>query len=53
MSEDVGRYLDGEAPAAHREGPLERAGRFYRRYRAPILLILAYLVMRALLVALK
>ncbi len=53
MSADVGRFLDGEAPAAHREGPFERAGRFYRRYRVPILLLLAYLAMRALLLALK
>jgi hypothetical protein len=53
LSDDVGRFLDGESPAAHRERPLERAGRFYRRYRIAILLLLAYLAMRALLVALK
>jgi aminoglycoside phosphotransferase (APT) family kinase protein len=53
MSADVGRFLDGEAPSAHREGPFERAGRFYRRYRVPILLLLAYLAMRALLLAIK
>ncbi len=50
LSADVRRLLDGDAPIAYREGLLERAGRFYRRYRTPILLILAYLVMRALLI---
>jgi eukaryotic-like serine/threonine-protein kinase len=46
---DVSRYLDGLAVAAHRESLLERSLRFYRRYRFFILLILAYLVMRLLL----
>ncbi|MGE5278368.1 MAG: serine/threonine-protein kinase [Acidobacteriota bacterium] len=50
LSADVGRFLEGEAPSAHHEGPLERAGRFFRRYRTPILLVLAYLAMRALLI---
>jgi serine/threonine protein kinase len=53
LSDEVGRFLDGESPAAHREGPVERVGRFYRRYRVAILLLLAYLAMRALLVAVK
>ena len=46
---DVSRYLDGLAVAAHRESFLEKSLRFYRRYRFFILLILAYLVMRLLL----
>jgi eukaryotic-like serine/threonine-protein kinase len=46
---DVSRYLDGLAVAAHRESLLEKSLRFYRRYRFFILLILAYLVMRTLL----
>jgi eukaryotic-like serine/threonine-protein kinase len=46
---DVSRYLDGLAVAAHRESLLEKSLRFYRRYRFFILLILAYLVMRLLL----
>ena len=50
LSADIGRFLEGEATSAHREGPLERAGRFFRRYRTPILLVLAYLAMRALLI---
>jgi serine/threonine protein kinase len=52
LSAEVGRFLEGESPAAYREGPLERAGRFLRRYRTAVLLILAYLVMRALLIVL-
>jgi serine/threonine protein kinase len=43
---DVSRYLDGLAVGAHRESILEKAARFYRRYRFFILLIAAYLVMR-------
>ena len=46
---DVSRYLDGLAVAAHRESVVEKTLRFYRRYRFFILLILAYLVMRMLL----
>jgi serine/threonine protein kinase len=46
---DVSRYLDGLAVAAHRESLFEKSLRFYRRYRFFILLILAYLVMRVLL----
>ncbi len=49
LASDVARFLDGERVQAYREGPLERAGRFFERYRAPILLVLAYLLMRALL----
>jgi eukaryotic-like serine/threonine-protein kinase len=46
---DVSRYLDGLAVGAHRETFFEKTGRFYRRYRFFILLIAAYLAMRALL----
>ena len=46
---DISRYLDGLAVGAHRESLLEKSLRFYRRYRFFILLILAYLVMRLLL----
>lgn len=48
LVEDLARYRAGLAVRAHRESPLERAGRFVDRYRAFILLILAYLLMRAL-----
>jgi serine/threonine protein kinase len=43
---DVSLYLDGLAVGAHKESILEKAARFYRRYRFFILLIAAYLVMR-------
>jgi serine/threonine protein kinase len=46
---DVSRYLDGLAVGAHRESILDKLARFYRRYRFFILLILAYLVMRVIL----
>jgi serine/threonine protein kinase len=46
---DISRYLDGLAVGARRETAIEKAGRFYRRYRFFILLILAYLAMRVLL----
>ncbi len=47
LSSDVGRFLDGQAPLAYRETVFERARRFFRRHRTAILLIAAYLVMRA------
>jgi eukaryotic-like serine/threonine-protein kinase len=46
---DVSRYLDGLAVGAHRESIFDKVARFYRRYRFFILLILAYLVMRVIL----
>ena len=49
LAADLALYLDGLPVAAYREGPLERIGRFVRRHRIPILLILAYLLMRMLL----
>jgi serine/threonine protein kinase len=49
LAQDVSRYLDGLAVAAHRESFFEKLARFYRRYRFFILLIAAYLVMRVLI----
>jgi len=49
MAADVRRYLDGAAVTAHRETGLERTRRLARVYRTPIGLVLAYLVMRGLL----
>jgi eukaryotic-like serine/threonine-protein kinase len=49
FADDLSNYLDGLAVSAHRENLWERARRFYGRYQAAILLITAYLVMRALL----
>ncbi len=50
LAADVSRYLDGLAVGAYRENILERAGRFYRRYRFFILLIATYLLVRVMLV---
>jgi serine/threonine protein kinase len=51
FSSDLARFRNQDRVEAHRESPLERAVRFYRRYELPILLLLAYVVMRfALLV---
>jgi hypothetical protein len=49
LAADVGRHLDGLPVSAHRESPVERLARFGRRYRVAILLVLAYVVMRTIL----
>jgi hypothetical protein len=51
LARDLMRFRDGEAVTAYRETPIERLGRLYRRYELPILLVLAYMVMRVLLLA--
>jgi serine/threonine-protein kinase len=48
LAADVSRYLDGLPVTAYRENMIERADRFYRRHQVAILLIAAYLIMRAL-----
>lgn len=48
LAADVSRYLDGLPVTAYAENFLERFGRFYKRHEVAILLIVAYLVMRAL-----
>jgi hypothetical protein len=50
LAADLSRYLAGLAVSAHRESLLDRGGRFARRHRTAILLVLAYVLMRALLV---
>jgi serine/threonine protein kinase len=49
LAADVRRFVDGGPVTAHRESVLDRARRVARTYRTPIALVLAYLVMRALL----
>jgi len=49
LAADVTRFLNGQAVAAHREGLPERLVRWAWWYRAPILIIVAYLLMRGLL----
>jgi serine/threonine protein kinase len=50
LSADVSAFLSGRPVAAHQEGPLEWAGRQARRYRTPLVLVAAYLAMRAALI---
>ncbi len=49
LNADVTRYLAGLPVEAYRESFLERAARVLQPYRAAILLVLAYLLMRVLL----
>lgn len=49
LSADVSRYLDGLPVSARKEMILDKAGRFYRRHTVAILLITAYLLVRALI----
>jgi serine/threonine protein kinase len=46
MAADLARFQNQEPVEAYRESALERAVRLYRRYELPILLIVAYIVMR-------
>jgi serine/threonine protein kinase len=50
LSADVARFLDGDRVLAHREGIVEQGRRVFARYRTPILVVLAYVVMRAVLI---
>jgi eukaryotic-like serine/threonine-protein kinase len=47
LADDVARYRDNQTVLAYRETVVERALRFGRTYRTAILLVLAYIVMRA------
>ena len=49
LAADVANYLDALPVSAHREGFVERARRVAIRHKTPILLVLAYLVMRVAL----
>lgn len=51
LAADLARYRNHDSVEAYRESASERAVRLYRRYELPILLLLAYILMRfALLV---
>ncbi len=50
IAEDVSRFLEGLPVTAYQENIWERTQRFYQRYQAAILLITAYLAMRALFI---
>ena len=49
LSADLARFRNQDPVEAYRESAAERAVRLYRRYELPILLLLAYIVMRFLL----
>ncbi len=51
LAADVRAYVEGTPISVYREGPLERAGRIARRHRTALLLIGAYVVIRALVFA--
>ncbi len=46
LARDVSRFRDGEPVTAYQESPGERVARLYRRYQLPIVLVLAYIIMR-------
>lgn len=50
LARDLSRFRNGEPVEAYRESFVERAARVVRRYRVPIGLAAAYVLMRALLI---
>ena len=50
LGNDMARYLDGLPVSAYPEGPIARLWRWVVRNRAWILLVVAYLVMRAVFI---
>lgn len=46
LADDVARYRERRAVTVHKERAMERLARFARTYQTPILLVLAYMVMR-------
>jgi serine/threonine-protein kinase len=48
LAADIAAYRAGRSVSAYRETVLERAARFGRTHRTAILLVLAYMIMRAL-----
>jgi len=49
LSADVSRFLSALPVSAYREGPIERGRRLAAKYKTPIALVLAYLLMRVVL----
>jgi serine/threonine-protein kinase len=46
LADDVNRFLSGEPVAAAPERIFDRAMRFVRKYRGPILVVAVYLILR-------
>ena len=53
LTTDLVRFQNQERVHAHHESPMEQVLRVYRRYEVPILLIVAYIVMRFVVLAWK
>ena len=51
LAADLARFRNQDRVEAYRESALEQGLRLYRRYELPILLLLAYIVMRFVLLA--
>jgi serine/threonine protein kinase len=49
LARDIARYRNGDPVDAYSETVLERLVRLYRRYEVPILLVMAYMIMRVIL----
>jgi eukaryotic-like serine/threonine-protein kinase len=49
LARDIAQFREGEPVSAYQESLLERLARIYRRYRVPIVLLVAYLIMRVIL----
>jgi serine/threonine protein kinase len=49
LASDIARYLDGSPVSAYPENPFHKVARWATRYRVAIGLVLAYLIVRALL----
>jgi len=50
LADDVARWLDSQPISAYRENAVERAGRWLTRNRALVTIVLAYLVMRIIII---
>ncbi|HUF17555.1 MAG TPA: hypothetical protein VMS12_05885, partial [Thermoanaerobaculia bacterium] len=50
LARDVTLWLDGMPVEAYRESVFERAGRWLGRHRTLVALVIAYLIMRALVI---
>jgi serine/threonine protein kinase len=49
LARDLGRFRNGEPVEAYPESIVERIVRIYRRYEVPVLLVVAYMIMRVIL----
>ena len=50
LARDIDRFIDGQPVTAYRESVLERVGRWALKHRVLLILILTYLLLRAILI---